>query len=154
MDINPEMLERLMSKDFSFAEFDYDNLVGLAAGIIETKEINQKVLGRLAAELEGKYGDKVMEKFANSIFESTGYKVATSTLRSYRWVYKAVGNLDIPADFPFHAWKTLAGVENPQEWLNKAREWGWTGKQMVREIKIAHGDKPVKKTCPHCGKEI
>lgn len=146
-----ELLENLLDPKFDIKQLDFNQSAVIAAHIMNTKETNQKVLGRLAAGLEGKYGDKVIEKLANSIKENTGFKISPSTLRGYRWVYQRVGYLNVPADFPFHTWKTLASTPNPQEWIDKALAQGWSGSQLVREIKVASGKTAPPKQCPQCG---
>lgn len=154
MEDNLSHLTQLTDPNFSFKNLDWNTLTGLASTIIENREMHQKVLGRIAAEAGGQYGDNLVEKLATAIYEQTGYKVSPSTLRGYRWVYERVGGLDIPPDLSFSCWKALAGAEDPEEWVTKATENGWSSSETIRNIRISQGKTPVVKLCPHCNKPL
>lgn len=148
-----ELASNLLNPKFSFKEVNFDSFVELAGDIVVKNELRQKLLGRLANELETNYGEKILEKLADEILNTTGYKISPSTLRAYRWVYQKVGHLDVPEDFKFHAWQVLSGTENPEEWLKKARDNGWSGGELVFNIRSSKGQKNIK-TCPKCGCEL
>lgn len=147
------IFESLLKKGFSFDGFEWENFIGLASEAIETKEVYHKVLGRILSGMSGKFGEKSIQRFADDLEEITGRKISVNTLRNYRWVYQRVGNLDIPEDVSYKVWQTLAGTNNPSEWLEKMKTEGLSGNQLVREIEIARGKKPRVKliSCPKCG---
>lgn len=135
--------------------FDYDTCVGLASEAVESRELYQKVLGKMTHTLTLKHGEKAVSNFAQGIENATGYKVKPSSLRVYRWVYQKLEPMldKIPADFSYLCWRDLAGTDDPEGWLGRAISEGMSGSQLGREIRIARGSQREAKivVCEKCG---
>jgi len=143
---------KLLDKNFSFDGFTFDGFVGFASAAIEGKETYHKVLGKLAMELGGKYGDKSIQRFADAIEDATGRKISANTIRNYRWVYSRLCRFDVPEDLSYKAWQTLASTDDPGKWLADLSKNGWSCSELIREVRLFYGKKdPVKLlTCPKC----
>ena len=151
------IFEQLIRPDFDISVFTWDNCVELAGEVITNRELSNKILGKLAAGLEGKRGDKVVQKFATDIENTTGLKVSAKHIANCRGVYRRLlPHINkIPADWAWNAWRLLAYTENPGEWIDKAVNAGWTSAMVVREVQMAKGLKLQNRhECPKCGYEF
>lgn len=151
-----EVFKQAIRSDFSMKEWGFDNFVGIGIQIIEEREIYQKLIGKLAYSLTVVKGNHALPKFAQALEEATGRKMSPETLRHYRWIYSKVGHLNIPEDISFSVWSSLASTENPEEWLKKTIDNGWSGAELKREIRISQGKDPVHRIhhCPYCNKDF
>jgi hypothetical protein len=153
--ITREVFKKLLEPDFNMEEFNPDTYVGLAAEIVEDKELSQKVLGKMAFNLDQRYGKKALPNLAKGIEDATGLKMSLSSLRAYKWVYGKLSSfLDkIPPEFPYTAWRDLAGTPDPAAYLGKALAEGMSGAQLSRAIRQERQPTKPPKTvqCPRCG---
>ena len=151
-----EIFEKLADPDFDVNSFDWDQKVKILSYLIESKETYQKVVAGLAASLPddkpGRGSQKHIAKLAQAIEDATGRKIAIRTLYKYRQAYKALEAVQrlIPADWPFRAWIYLSREENPQDWVKRGVDEGWSGAELVRELILSHPPETRMKICPRC----
>lgn len=146
--LDQETFKKFLDKDYDIKNFDWNTLVEFGTYVIESKELHQKVLGRMCAEMN----QSQIEDMAKAITDGTGYKVTPSSLRQYRWVWSKIGKLDMPADLPWTAWRELAGTDNPEYWIERVVKDGLNASELKREIRITRGQPLINLTeCPNCG---
>lgn len=152
--LDKQVYQQMLDPMFSFEDFDYDTYVGLASELVGSREMYQKVIGRMAYELKKKYPKKRVEDFTADISGSVGFNVPYGSITAYRWVYTRLMEVMplIPEDLKYSAWKALAGTDNPREWLGKLNKEGWDGRELIIHIKESKGEKPHRqKFCAVCG---
>lgn len=153
-----DAFNELIDPEFNADGLSWEAKVGMAATLIENKEVYQKALGKLAASIPRgttKKGDGKLGEFAMAIENLTGRKTSPNSLRVYRRVYeRLVGVIEkIPADWPYRAWRVLADSESPLAYLEQAIKEGWSGSELVFEVHEREGKHKVRK-CPACGIEL
>ena len=153
-----DVFKKIIDPKFLATELDWDTKVGLAAALIENREIYQKALGKLAATLprqKTRRGDGQVAKFAEAIEGITGRKTSANSLRVYRRVYEVLEPVidQIPQDWAYRSWRKLADSPNPQGYLMKGIQEGWSGPELIFNIDKDMGKVPTKniKICPKCG---
>lgn len=155
--ITREMYKKILDPKFDMQHFTYETQLGLVADCVESREIYQKILGKFVSNLEGKRGDRVIEKFSKDLEDMTGLKITVASLRVYVWVYQTLESIleKMPADYSYTTWRQLAGVDNPETWLDQAIQKGLSGPQLSRAIRLSKG-KDGRKTvsCKKCGFEF
>jgi hypothetical protein len=152
------VFKKIIDPKFIVTELDWDTKVGLAATLVENREIYQKALGKLANSLPRpitRRGDGQLAKFAMAIENLTGRKTSANSLRVYRLVYERLEKVidQIPPDWPYRAWRALAGSGNPEGWLMEGVQKGMSGPEIIREIKLSKGITDTPKVCKNCGAE-
>lgn len=153
-DLNTKVFEQLIRPDFDASVFKWDDCVELAGEVIANRELSNKVIGKLAAHLDVKRGNNVLQRFAADIENSTGVKVSYRHVANCRGIYKRLQPFmdKIPADWTWHAWALIAYTENPGEWIDRGVREGLTSPMLIREVQIAKGIKRTdQKVCPKCG---
>jgi len=108
---------------------DYETFVEKYKQLIKNEDDCRWEKGDLALDVEVKYGQKSLQKFAEDVKEEY------NTLRIYRKVSgifrndKRLSNMTWTHHF-------IAGfTDNPEEWLKKAKENNWSTRQLKRAIK-------------------
>jgi hypothetical protein len=153
--VTRDMFKKLLDPQFDMTEFNTETYVGLAAEIVEDKELSQKVLGKMAYNLDQKYGKSALPDLAKGIEDATGLKMSLSSLRAYKWVYGKLSQVmdKIPPEFPYTAWRDLAGTEDPVGYLGRALAEGMSGAQLSRQIRLERQPAKPPRTvqCPKCG---
>jgi len=152
--LDKKIYSQILDPDFDVTQLDFDACVGLASEIVGSRELYQKMIGKIALELSRKYPTKRVADFADAISETSGYKVSKASVLTYKWVYEKLESIAplIPQDFNYSAWRLLAGTEDPKSWLTRATEGGWSGQELSFHIK--GGKKVNKKTCKVCGAPV
>ena len=72
-----ELFAQIANPAFDASSLDYETRVGLVAELLDTKEIYQRTLGKIAASLPGDktgVGEKHLRKFAHEVEQITGRK--------------------------------------------------------------------------------
>ena len=147
-----ELAEKMMEIEFDANALSWEDKVTVASYAINSKEVYQKLLGKLAASLPQ---DKSIKDFAHDLENMTGRRVAAESLRVYRRVYEKLKLVieRIPQDWSYRAWRALATMENPGEWIDRGVVEGLSSAQVVREIRLERGlDDKGPKICPRCQK--
>lgn len=132
---------------------DWDEYLVEVTDLIDAREKYQRRLGQVASDI----GSESLERFAEELLNTSGYKVSPTTLRSYRWVWEKTKDLQLPEDLPYRVYRELAGTEDPKEWADKIIKEGLSGPEAIRLIRISKGlDKKKTKTiiCAQCGNNI
>ena len=147
-----KIYQQIFDPAFDMDALDWNTKVGLASDLIENHELYQKVLGRLAASLPE---DKSIKDFAHDLENMTGRRVAPESLRVYRRVYEKLKSVieRIPLDWSYRAWRALATMENPGEWIDRGVVEGLSSAQVVREIRQERGLDDGPKVCKRCGSQ-
>lgn len=149
-----ELYKQISDPKFDLSQVSYETEVGLVANIFNRQEQYQRAIGRIALHLtrQSKWGDNILKKFMQDVEQLTGKKRAASTLRAYRVVYERLESFihEIPEDLPFTALRWLSASDDPYKWFKKAMSEGWSGSELVRQLRLAKGDKPGEVICSKC----
>lgn len=150
--LEKDVFTKLANKDFDVSSLDANTIIQIGSFVVESNELRQKVLGRITSKMNA----QELREFSDNILDSTGYKISPASLQQYRWVWNTVSKFDLPADLAWTALRAIAGTRLPQYWANKTIENGWSSPQLIREIKLAEGKEPKKRSvlCPDCGAKI
>ena len=140
--------KQILQKDYPLKDFKSDDFVELGAEITEQREVWQRVLGKMALEINRR-GESV-DEFAQKLEDYSGRSIPRMSIRVAMWVEKKIEGLDIPEDIQYYALKTIAGTAKPKTWLDKVNKQGLSSAQVVREIQ-GGGQRPKGKICKNCG---
>jgi len=156
-DEETDIFQKLADPHFPIDELPWDVKVAALSKLVEARETYQKVVARLAASLPddkpGMGSKKHIHKLAAAIEDATGRKMSVNTLHKYRQVYRAVAAFQekIPLDWPFRAWVYLSREDEPGVWIDRAVAEGWSGAELVRELRISNPPEKRLKICRRCG---
>jgi hypothetical protein len=132
---------------------DWEEYLVQVSDLVEKREKYQKVLGQVSFTISERYGAEALDRFANELLETSGYKVSPTTLRSYRWVWEKTKDLNLPEDMPYRIYREIAGTKDPASWAERIIKEGLSAPDAIRQIRLEKGlDSDKKETiCPHCG---
>ena len=151
--LDHEVFNKLLQPDYPVDKMGIDTMVELAGYCVESRELFQKVMGKMVASFKGKGSVGKVRDFAEAITNNTGHRVSFSSLWTYGWVYEKLEKImnKMPEDFSYSTWRDLAGTDSPKKWLDMALREGLTGPQLTREIQKSKGKKMKVTVCPKCG---
>lgn len=138
--------------EMAYVEFaqneSWEELVSSGIEARELKDQSQWKLGELADRVETKYGSNSIGVFATSI------GVNKNSLLRYRDVYRKFKDREINPAVSFSHHLKAAGTDEPDEWVNKAYEEGWSVERLGVEIDKKRGNSDTYRKlekCPKCG---
>ncbi|MCB1712870.1 MAG: hypothetical protein KDH96_10435, partial [Candidatus Riesia sp.] len=102
----------------------WQEYVQVVSEMVETRETYQRKLGQISATVQELFGSNALAGFAEDIKESTGRSVSPKTLRNYAWVWKKIGNLELPEDITYRALQAIASTEDPDKWAHLLMDEG------------------------------
>jgi len=97
-------------------------------------ESSQWALGQIAASVERNYGTGAIEKFSGEV------GVAPNGVWQYAQVWTRYGESLLRNKFSELAWwhyRSVAGLDDGDDWLQKSHDEGWSVRQLRAEIKKA-----------------
>lgn len=110
---NLNIFKRLIKPDFNWKLIeDEDELIEIAHEILFLKEIHQRILGKIALAVDTSKTGKLEE-----LAEKIG--VSSNSLRTYQWVEKRLGNLDVPIDIAWSSLRTVSNTDDPVKWVKR-----------------------------------
>jgi hypothetical protein len=133
----------------------WEELLSQGLELREQEDNGRWSLGDLSLTVETQYGEDSIGKFAY------GIGLGKKTLMSYRTV-ASVFTPEIRKQYhklSFSHFKTVAALEKPEAWLEKADDNDWSVETLIKEVKVAYEglsapaivDKPPKVyRCPEC----
>ncbi len=143
--------------DQNLVGLEYDDICEIGNDARNLRDFSNIVIGRLAGEISKRGGDKALGEFGRRL----GLKL--ETLQQYRWVVSKFPDLKTYTGLSFSYYRIAAGTEDPQGWIQKAIDNGWTVTVLQQKIKnkplmIECDHKDVEKIyierCKDCGKKL
>lgn len=141
----------------SMAGLEYDDLCELGMEARNLRDFSNIVIGRLSSTISARDGKKALGEFGRRL----GLKL--ETLEQYSWVASKFPELKTYDGLSFSYYRLAAGTEDPQGWIQKCIDNGWTVSMLQQKIKgrplmIECEHKDVEKIyierCKTCGKKL
>jgi len=133
----------------------WEEYISLGQEAREAKDQTEWLLGDLAASMETDYGEDSIGKYAYAI------GVVKKTLMGYRTVAKRFSpeTRTKYRKLSFSHFKTLASLDKPEAWLEKADDNEWSVETLSHEVSQAYQglnpdlkeETPKVYRCPTCG---
>lgn len=127
----PDVIQPSMVVDFvqnRLQGADFEEICEMGREAMDMRKISNIVIGQLAVEVEGRYGEDAIGSFSKEI------GLNKQTVTQYRWVAKAFPGLTAYNGLSYTHYRLAAGTDKPQEWIDKAIENNWNGAQLKAKI--------------------
>ena len=132
---------------------DFNDICELGREAMDLRKFSNIVIGRLALEVEARYGENSIGTFSKEV------GLRKSTVNQYRWVSSRFPDLKTYGDLSYTYYRIAAGTDTPEKWIEQAVENNWTvtqlqlkieGKNLRHECKHEHRQKITIDKCVDC----
>ncbi|HEX7456237.1 MAG TPA: hypothetical protein VF303_02105 [Candidatus Nanoarchaeia archaeon] len=124
--------------DSKMEGWDYETHSSAIGSLREGDDYFQWAMGKVAAHAETEWGKSIIKELAKD------NNMSPRRLYECRQAYKTFGDKVLrtsaqsgtpPSELAFDAYVAAARTGNPQEWIKKAEDEGWSVRQLKRELK-------------------
>lgn len=115
--------------DQKIDQLDYDEICEVGREARNLRDFSNIVIGRLALNLERRYGEATISSFAKEI------QMDPNTVSQYRWVASKFPQIQSYNGLSYSYFRIAAGTQEPQEWVQKAIDNGWNVTQFQKKVK-------------------
>lgn len=139
--------------DNNLENLDFNDICELGREAMDLRKFTNIVIGKLALEVESRYGENSLGEFAKEV------GLRKNTVNQYRWVAAHFPELKTYGDLSYTYYRIASGTEDPQGWIQQAVDNNWNvtqlqmkidGKQLRHECKHEQIEKIVIDKCVDC----
>lgn len=120
-------------------QLDFDEICDIGREAMDLRKFTNIVIGRLALEVESRYGEDSLGEFAKEL------GLRRNTVNQYRWVAASFPDIKTYGDLSYTHYRIAAGTSEPKEWIEKAVDNNWN----ITQFQIKTEGKALSSECDH-----